>query len=157
MEWHIAKEQVTVWFWKWYMSNPFVLELAHRVYIETESLTVNEKLTEAYDLSQYGMFSAGQLAQIVRLDVSYLYKTGDKALFGKGGRFNPKHLPLLTELCEDYIRSHDLPDPFTVQRMIAEGTSLYVIHNLTGIPRTSLHRKRREADLNDEANADTYL
>lgn len=103
-----------------------------------KTLENTEALELIESLAKSGLFSIRQISQICERSsssVSRLVRRDSRT----GGKLNPKHLEMMRGL----IFQNDLGqvDWDRVGRIVNGGTSPYVVAKITGIPRSTIHRK----------------
>ena len=108
---------------------------------ETADTITREVLYETIgDVGRHGMFSFRQIANITgnlasHSTVSRLVDKSQKT----GGRFNPKHLEDMRDLI--FQNSVNRVDWDKIRKVVSEGTSIDMVVKLTGLPKTTIHRK----------------
>lgn len=117
------------------------LVLCNRIYqhSDTNNLNVAVRGERCRELNRYGILSLRAIASVVGCSVWQV----EQAIVGMPrpkarGKLNPSHLTMLA-----YSLSNGKVWPTYLQHMLAEGTSISTISDLTGIAESTLQRHRR--------------
>ena len=90
------------------------------------------------DLAKTNVFSLRQIGTMCQKSsstISRMAKRNSKT----GGRLNPEHLEIIRGLI--FQNNIGQIDWHRVERLVNTGTSIYMLAKITGIPRSTIHRK----------------
>lgn len=119
-------------------NNLEALALAIKLRDTVDSMPAEEMQETLEGLASSGIFSIRQISSICQKSpshISRLVRRDSKT----GGKLNPEHLELMRGLI--FQNSIGQVDWQRVDRIISNGTSPYVLSKITGIPRSTIHRK----------------
>ena len=106
---------------------------------DTSASMAPEEMQETLEgLASSGLFSIRQISAICKKSPSYVSRLVQRDS-KTGGKLNPEHLELMRGLI--FQNSVGQVDWSRVSRIVVDGTSPYVLAKITGIPRSTIHRK----------------
>lgn len=117
------------------------LVILNSVYLHTDTNNLNSAIRgeRCRQLNRYGILSLRAIASVVGCSVWQVEQDIAGMPRPKArGKLNPQHLTMLA-----YSLSRGRVTPMWLQHMLAEGTSLSTISDLTGIAESTLQRHRR--------------
>ena len=118
----------------------FVIAKAIELRDTADSMTREVLYKTIEDIGAHGMFSFRQIASITGNKASHstVSRLVDKSK-KTGGRFNPRHLEDMRDLI--FQNSVNRVDWDKIGKVVSEGTSIDMVVKLTGLPKTTIHRK----------------
>jgi hypothetical protein len=120
----------------------YVVAMNEAKYLYTHSVYMDrqQRYEAVISLSEWELFSVGQLAQISGLSTSTLYGMDVKLPSKGSGRFNPQSLDTLLQLRLNF--NNKLPlNKVLLQAAVDDGNSRRVISKLTGLGLSTIARK----------------
>ena len=103
----------------------------------------DERISAAWELASYEVFSSRQLGAILDIDW-WTARTKNEKTGRTGGAFNADSLADLRDAAEAYERGE--VDPVQVARILDAGTSRRMVTRLTGIPESTVQRCKARAE-----------
>lgn len=118
----------------------FIIAKAIELRDTADSMTREVLYETIQSIGKYQLFSFRQIANITHNLVSHstvarLTEKPQKT----GGKLNPKHLEDMRDLI--FQNSVGRVDWNTIRKVVSQGTSVDMVVKLTGLPKTTIHRK----------------
>lgn len=126
------------------------LEEANRYYTTRYNLTKQQRYDGVISLSEWDLFTVGQLAQLSGYSTATLYGWGVKRGWGSGN-FNPQSLDTMRLVLLNRIGGKR-PNPVLIESLVKDGNSHRTIYKFTGVQPSTVSRMMKR--INDNQSTD---